>query len=267
MSIVVDLDRVQRALRQFIERERTRFENVARTATQALEIGALVIVAEHYKRDGWTVAPRNLRAGLFRTKLSASGYAWNFSWFECSNGSTRIEVHGNLSVESATPLDAGVYVVDVAVVRGGQVDGLREAASPGDRNPKKSVTNEDTISFVEAKKLVIYPMLLAQFVGIVHEIKPSYLDPSKSREVEDLAKDKHILPTLVSVGPLAGTSLEIINGFARRGFRLNIIPTFDLWISNMIDDPTVASPFRTGAVSAPEEFIWGERRFRFGSRE
>jgi hypothetical protein len=245
----VDLARIQAALERFIERERTRFETLARTGPQILEVGALTIVAEHYRRDGWSVEVRNLRHGLFRTKLSASGKAWNFSWFECSRKEARIEIHGNLPVESATPLDSGIYVVDVGVVRVGSVSALQAETHPG--RGLVAVANEDAISFLEAKKLVIYPMLLAQFVGIVHEIKPDFLRPVLDADDTVATDERHLRPALVSVGPLGATSADIIAGFARRGFRLNVIPTFDQRITNLIDDPLAPSPFATDPVRQP----------------
>jgi hypothetical protein len=239
----MDLVSIQGALARLFTRERTRFDILARTETQALEIGALTLVVEHYRRAGWAVEARNLQNELFRTKLTSAGKPWNFSWFSCARGQSHIEVHANLPVKSATPLDDGTYVVDVAVVSAGQVDALRLLNPP---RRKINVSNDQAISFVEAKKLVIYPMLLAQFVGMVHEIKPEYLQPAPA-SLTEAESERHILPALVSIGPISitSTSPQIIAGFEKRGFRLNVVPTFDQQILDIIDDPAASSPFRT----------------------
>ncbi len=67
-------------------------------------------------------------------------------------------------------------------------------------------------------------MLLAQFVGIVHEIAPRFLRGRR----RGFGPRGHIPPTLVTLGGLSGTSTAIIRGFAARGFQLNIAPNYDV---------------------------------------
>lgn len=105
-------------------------------------------------------------------KLGSRGYPWNFSWFTCEGRGKTFELHSNLSVYSEYRRDNGVYVVDVGVAKGGVLP--RSAPSSGWR----AVENQHLVTFAEAKALVIYPMLLAQFIGIVTEITPIFLRAS-----------------------------------------------------------------------------------------
>jgi hypothetical protein len=139
----------------------------------------------------------------------------------------------NLLVRSAH--DDGIYCVDLAVTREGEV--------PTSTQPPKWIclTNDDLITFAEAKKLVIYPMLIAQFIGIVHEISPQFLgNPSLS----GLTRSGHFPPTLVCLGYYSGTSQAIVSSLYRRGIRLQIVPDFDTRLAQLRrGDQT--SPFNT----------------------
>lgn len=121
-------------------------------------------------------------------------------------------------------------VVDVGVARAGAIPKRVKAGF--------AVKNELLVSFIEAKKLVVYPMLLAQFVGIVHEIKPEFLAPSARTRVQPC-----FYPALVTVGYLKGTSQDIVRGYKRRRFLLNVVPTFDDHVTRMSRDPLEPSPF------------------------
>jgi len=87
--------------------------------------------------------------------------------------------------------------------------------------------NSDLISFVEAKKLVIYPMLLAQFVGIVHEVAPKFLKRDRKYELGD----GHLHPSLVALGRLGTNTQDILKSFKRRKYKISIAEHFDIRLS------------------------------------
>jgi hypothetical protein len=219
---------------EFIKSHKTEFEELSRRETQLLELGALVLTAEHYKQRGYDVTACNLVHDRFRVKCGAKGNPWNFSWFECTRDETVLEVHANLQVESAYQLDNGVYAIDVGVTQAGWMPDKKG------RKNWRSVNNDSLITFVEVKKLVVYPMLLAQFVGIVHEIKPSFLTGSVST---DFVNCGHFPPALISLGYLHGNCHGIRDGFIRRDFRLTIVPAFDRRIARLRSGDDDQSPF------------------------
>lgn len=229
----MNLEAVRDAVADLVAQHKAAFTTLGRRETQALEIGALVLAVEHYRRVGFETRAVNLQQDAFKVKLSAKGYPSNFSWYEVSRGTQRYEIHANLPVRGATNHDKGVYVVDVGVAVAGAVPAVKKG--------RVAVANDNLVSFVEAKKLVIYPMLLAQFVGIVHEIKPKYLG---GRAAVGRA---HFYPALVSVGYLRGTSEDIVKGYKRRGYLVNVVPTFDERVVSMAHDPLAPSPFRPRA--------------------
>jgi hypothetical protein len=227
----MDLDNLQRSLTRLIAQHHVEFETLGRRETQALEVGALVLAVEHYRRAGYTSRANNLSNNAFKMKLSSSGNSSNFSWYEVERDGRKYEIHANLPVASATDQDEGVYVVDVGITRSGAVP---RAVRRGFR-----VDNDKLVSFIEAKKLVVYPMLLAQFVGIVHEIKPRFLGNAPK-----MASRGHFYPALVCLGYFTATSGNIVDGFVARKYRLNVVPTFDAYVSRLAVAATEPSPFK-----------------------
>lgn len=181
---------IEKELKTFINKHSVQFENLAVRETALLELGALTMATEHYRLAGFTVTVENAINGLFVAKLSSRGHPYNFSWFKCVKGDELYEIHSNLSVMGGHK-DEAVYVVDVAVVIG-------DDKVPKSKPKQKWVAldNNALATFAEVKKLVVYPMLLAQFIGIVHEIAPSRLKKLKA----NLPADHLFPPSLITLG-------------------------------------------------------------------
>ncbi len=236
--MALDSSKLGRAVGDFMARHRTSFNQVARRDSQILEIGALCIATRHYESAGYTVSVQRPRDGVFRVNTTARGRPWNFSYFSIVNNSHEYEIYANLAVQSAYGLDEGQYVVDVAVVKGGTVPTRKPQA------PWVGTRNDDLVTFLEAKAIVIYPMLIAQFVGIVHEIKPRFLGGRRPR---GFLVQRHLDPTLVSLGYTHGISAKIINKFVDRRFHIGVLGHFDAAIRRVAADP-FDSPFARATV-------------------
>lgn len=238
----MDVETIKRGLTGFIRSHRTQFDDLAKSESALLEIGALALATQHYEREHYKVVARNLRGGEFRVKTTSSGRPENFSWFEVFRGSTHLELHANLPVRSAYGLDQGVYVVDVAVVRGGAVP----LPSP---KTWRAVDSDTLITFIEAKKLVIFPMLLAQFIGIVHELRPNFL--VAPRRPYGFVAQGNFDPALVSIGYLHGISAGIERSFSDRNTRVRVVPSMDSWLARLRGSPEGDSPLRRDSRKAP----------------
>jgi hypothetical protein len=242
----LDLNDIKDSLRAFISQYHTRFVRITRSESQLLEIGALMIAAEHYRRQGFNVQVENKIGNRFKLKVSARGKPFNFSWYSASKDGEKVEIHGNLSVRSAYGKDGGVYVVDVGVVVADMV--------PKDTKGQKewvAMRNCDLITFIEAKKLVIYPMLMAQFIGIVHEVKPTFMRRNPT------FKTCHFYPALISIGYLQGISKNIRDGFRKRKYMVNVVPAFDVHVSQLARDDKATTPFEPKTSSSVEDGAGG----------
>jgi hypothetical protein len=198
-----------------------------------LEVVATTLAVNHYASKGYAVEPRGLVQGAFRTKVSSRGYPWNFSWWRVQRDGLAFEVHSNLAVAGAYGLDDAIYVVDVAVIPENRVP-YQRPAQPWTRLP-----NAELITFLESKALVIFPMLIAQFIGIVFEIRPNHLNGRMRR---GFIAQSHFNPSLVSIGYLQGTSQRIVSSFSQRGFTIGVLPHSDSRVRGYVLNPGDPSP-------------------------
>jgi hypothetical protein len=237
----MDTQRISRNLRIFIRRYNTEFFELPSRGSALLELGALSVVAEHYRLNKYIVNPRRLKNGYFSIKTTARGYPANFSYFECrlvGQQSQSIELHANLQVESAFT-KRGVYVVDVGIVKGG-LQSLHQ------KTDFKALENKHLISFVEVKKLVVFPMLLAQFYGMVHEISPRFV--SGRRRPREFRQNRHLDPALLTTGYLTNNGNEIVQDFHQREFKISIVTNFEQVLSGMRRGRVRRSPFDYGHI-------------------
>jgi hypothetical protein len=227
----VDTTEVNRFLRMFARRHRVILARIAYSQTQTLELALAVAAAQHYALSGFSVTTVNPRGNVFVVKTSTRGHPANFSRFLVEKGGTISEIHMNLMVSSAH--DEGTYCVDLAVCH----EGIVPRSSGG---PKwERLPNNELVAFAEAKKLVVYPMLIAQFIGIVHEIMPSFLS---GPNVDAFLAWGHFPPTLVSLGYFSGNSLKIVGAFRSRGIAIQVLDNFDVRLAQLRGG-TRQSPF------------------------
>lgn len=124
----------------------------------------------------------------------------------------------NLLVRGAR--DEGIYCVDVGIVEAGVVP--EKVASKG---KWICVPNKSLVSFAEVKRLTVYPMLLAQFVGIVHEIRPEFLTTPVPM---GFGRYLHLPPTLIALGHFSGNSRVIVDAYPGRSVTMCIAEDFDV---------------------------------------
>jgi hypothetical protein len=215
----MDVDAITRQLAVFAQKHKRMFDKVAARGSQLLELGTVVAVEQHYASNGFKTFVLSPQHGKdFVVKLGTRGNPWNFSRIVMERGGDVAEVHMNLLVRSAH--DDGVYCVDVGVTDEGAVP--NRVARP---TRWECLENERLRSFAEAKRLVIYPMLLAQFVGIVHEIKPGFLTAPGPPGFDSR---NHLSPTLVALGHYSANAQSIVRSYVTRGINVCVAESFDL---------------------------------------
>jgi hypothetical protein len=218
-----DLDALKNGLRNIAVRYRTTFESLVGKRSALLEYAALLLAVERYAEAGYSVDAKNLvNRNLFRVKKNSNGNPWNFSWYEVSRGPLTFELLTNAKVNGGYAFDDGTYVVDVAVLPGGSV---ARARAPG--KAFNAFANSDLKTFMESKALKVYPMLLAQFVGIVLEVTPRFVTAGRRRPRGHLAHG-HFDPTLVALGSFSANADRIRSHYPDRGYRINVVSRFDV---------------------------------------
>ncbi len=218
---LVNADVIARLLARFARRHATTFNEISSMQSMQLELGAVVGVQEHYRANGFDIEVVNPRgATQFIVKTSTRGAPWNYSRIRATRKDRTVDIHMNLMVRGAN--DNGIYCVDVGIT------GPDTVPSQKTRMKWLCLENRHLRSFAEVKRLVVYPMLLAQFVGIVHEIKPRFLQAPPRRKY---GRNDHLPPTLIVLSHFSGNSGEIIRSYPGRGFQINIAENFDVRVA------------------------------------
>lgn len=215
---------VEKEIKLFLRRNRRKFSSINRNQSKFLQLAVTVAAAEHYRANGYSIRVENPRESptQFVVKSGARGYPWNFSRFVLERDRTSFEAHMKLLVGSAH--DEGKYCVDLGVTKLGAVPEKKPGAT------WECVKNKNLITFAEVKNLVVYPTVLAQFLGIVHELKPAFIG---GRTPPGFIQNSHMLPALASLGNFAGNSSKIVAAYKRRNIRVNIAQNFDVQLANL----------------------------------
>jgi len=227
----MDVAAVKAALTTFARSHKLAFGHLAGRQSQILELGAFVGTVQHFTAAGFSLAFHSTAGGPFRLKTGTRGHPSDYSRVVCSRGELLYELHSNVSARGAH--DGGVYCVDVGIVRPGAIP----LSKPNGK--WVAIDNVQLVSFVEVKRLVIYPMLLAQFLGIVHEIRPEFL---RTPAPVGFGRDDVLPPALAALGGYSANSSEIVAGFWGRGYAFIVAPLFDFRLARCRRSPG-ESPF------------------------
>jgi hypothetical protein len=225
----MNIPEVQRAIKRVIKNHRDAFLQIGSNQTELLELGAITGIAEHYRSCGYSLRVSNPNGQrTFMVKKSTRGFPWDFSHIVAERNSLTVELHMNLPVRSAC--GKGIYCVDVGIVVGNVV--------PVEKPPNRweCIENQYLITFAEAKKLGVYPMLLAQFLGMVHELKPSFLQTRRGVD------SSHLSPILIALKHFSENCQLIVNEYTNRRVFVTIAENYDMRLAR-VRSGSAATPF------------------------
>jgi hypothetical protein len=230
----LDFDRISRQVADFLSRHKSSLYEIVKQNTNVFETFCFVLFVQYYETVGYKLEPKNLLDGKFRFKYSTRGYPWNYSYFavsshESKGGKTHdlFEIRHNQQVSGAwievgegVGEDPPMFALDISVIEAGSLPQLKQ----GQKRKKENywVDNANLITFAEAKKLTAYPMLLAQFLGIVHEVKPNFLKLGQ-KDIHDGHSEPHPPPVLFTSSHLSLGTERVLQSFEARDMRMIVI--------------------------------------------
>jgi hypothetical protein len=217
----------------FLSAHRAEIKNVTDHASHVFEAFCFVIFARHYENIGYRLVPRNLIEGKFRFRYTTNGLPWRYSYFAVygtdDEGQSEIplfEIWHNQKVAGAWvetgDEERALFAVDIAVTRAGALPANLPFNQPRS-NEQYWVGKSDLVTFGEAKKLAGYPMLLAQFLGIVHEIKPEFIGAGDKEVRSDCVKQGHPPPTLLTANVLTSGAVRVLATFQQRNLKILVV--------------------------------------------
>lgn len=237
-DVKVKLEILRGRVQDYFTRNGKKIGKVSQNISHVFEASCYVLVARYYESKGYRLTPDNLQEGMFRFRFSTQGYPWNYSYFKVSklDLATKSQeplfeiwhnqlVGGAWSDEIVTNSSVPLFAADVAIIKAGSLPTKRPQRPPRKvSQPKQTVwvANKDLLTFAEAKNLVAYPMLLAQFYGTVHEILPAFLNDNTIHQIS-----VGLSPVLFTDGHLTSGAQKVVSSFLRRKLRITVVPNVD----------------------------------------
>lgn len=212
LGYLFDQKQTQKDLLDFFGTYRAQLNSFGRYVNQTFEAYALAQTIKWYIKRGWNVSCVNPKGGQFKLKFSTRGKPVNFSYFVLKLKRQKIHIRHQLRVGIRHNLTSHANInLDVAVY---EDTDLTKFASDD------YLPNMKLISFGEAKHMSAYAELMANFIGLVHELMPEKLD--NIRKKDGFSPSEHIAPFMIVSGILYHTAKELKNSFEDRGYDIDV---------------------------------------------
>lgn len=219
--IFENADDIERDIQNFANKHRIIIYKNSKRMSILFEISCYNKIVSFYEENGYSLKPCNIINGNYKYKCSPAGIQSNFSHFEAIisiDGQTySYEIHHNLAVQSSHKKNL-FATPDIAIVEKGKIKETRNYYESKRRF--SYISNEDLISFCEAKLITPFPELLFSFIGILNELKKEHLSGEIKSHI-----CTHIAPSLLISGKPNKQCLNIKKELETR-YRINV--TFDL---------------------------------------
>lgn len=232
-NLWVDQPALRKQLSEFFNDNRKDLTAFGSTVNQTFEAFVFAAIIEWYRANGWSVEfvhPKKPgEAETVRLKFSTRGRPENYSYARCQKGNSTIEIRHQMRVETAhaTPGQnpPANLCIDVAVLL---------AADRAGYSSTTAAPNAELLLFAEAKHMSAFAELVAQFIGMVHEMMPDKLSPAA------VASPEHLRPFLFVSGNFLRTAEGVIATAKRRSFQIEFFN--HKTVLGGLGLPTVAPP-------------------------
>ena len=227
-----EVDRLRDRIGQFLRDYSVEVKDIAAKVSNIFEAYCYVLFVRYYEKEGLHLQAENLTSeNVFKFRFSTNGNPWNFSYFTArknQDGEILFDIRHNQKVvgywvspqedDSEAP---GLFAMDVAVIKPGALPDLPKGTKTAGH--QTYVSNSDLITFGEAKNLVAYPMLLASFYGIVHEVKPEFVRIDELSLPDGFSEQAHPYPVLFTANFLTKGTKNVLKTFEDRRLLIVIV--------------------------------------------
>lgn len=212
---VFDQELAKHELNDFFLSNGSLITSFGSTVNQTFEAYVFASCIKWYKKNGWKVDIINHREGKYRDKFqlkfNTRGAPAHYSYARCTKNNEIKQIHHGLRVNTKYStyeidgFDANICL-DIAIIKETDISNYKTDIA---------VSNEQLLSFGEAKHMSAFAELIASFIGMVHELMPTVLNSEEKF-------DGDILPFLYVSGGLYRTARGIYETIKNRGYKINI---------------------------------------------
>jgi hypothetical protein len=208
---------VKTELETFFANEKASVNNFGSTVNQTFEAKVFASVIKWYQTNGWTVNIINpLKNGryVFNLKFNTRGAPINYSYAKCTKQGKSCQIRHGLrthtrSYNTRNRKSANI-VCDIVVMNDINIDGF---------TTDTALQNKFLISFGEVKHMSAYAELMANFVGLVFELKPDKLRRIRTKK---WVRPDNISCFMYVSGILYKTAEGLLETFDKRKYDIDV---------------------------------------------
>jgi hypothetical protein len=158
--------------RSFVQKHGFFLRANAKRISSLVEIAVYNSIVRYYESQGFQVTGENLGPKKsFRYKLTSAALIGNYSYFVARKGQAVFYVYHNVSLQSAHD-DHLYFTADAAVTS--RKGATTKTLKSGRRH--SYVAKTDLVTFAEVKHLTPFPEVLFNFMGLILEFAPGFID-------------------------------------------------------------------------------------------
>lgn len=209
----------------FIENKRD-IREFGSTVNQTFEAFVFASLANWYSQNGWVVEFINSdpTTKYVKLKFSTRGRPSNYTYALCSKGEKKIQIRHGLRVATKYHRNEQIkpanVVLDVAVI---------EDVDLSNHKTNDHTDHTHLITFGEAKHMSAFAELVANFIGLAHEMTPDRINQIRPY-IGPVPNSEHPSPFLYVSGYLLLTAQGIVETIRYRGYDLDIYDHESGWI-------------------------------------
>lgn len=217
-----DQQHMKKRLVAFFQDRKESVTTFGSTVNQTFEAFVFAALVAWYRKEGWQVRfvhPGKRVPGARERlvlKFSTRGRPANYSYAICTRGEEAVQIHHQLRVATyhhkGTAKHAANICLDVAVLRETDVTGLRT---------DDAIPNGSMLTFGEAKHMSAFAELVAGFIGMAHEMKPSCVKTNRKGKLTPV-RAGHLPPFLYVSGTLYRTAKGIVESMEDRRLSIKV---------------------------------------------
>lgn len=209
-----DQNSAKNSLQDFFSTNGSLLASFGKTVNQTFEAHVFAICIKWYKANGWNITIQNPKngsyKGKFQLKFNTRGAPRHYTYAICAKDQQVIQIRHGLRVstryESIVKKNPANICLDISIIKDNDLT---------DYDTSDSLPNDQLVSFGEAKHMSAFAELIANFIGMVHELMPEYLTKKKT-------KKNHLNPFLYVSGYLNPTAKGIKETIENRNIQIEI---------------------------------------------
>lgn len=213
----IEQGEIQTKLANFFSENKSDLRGFGSTVNQTFEAFVFASTVRWYINHGWSVEFKNPHSNNYvKLKYSTRGQPCLYTYALCTKGDQKIQVRHNLRVATRHHRKdlshAANVVLDVAVI------------SDFDLSKHKTddhLENSYLVTFGEAKHMSAFAELIANFIGLVHEMLPDKINRLRLYDRSNLQAE-HPAPFLYVSGYLYPTAQGIAQTIKERGYDIDV---------------------------------------------